>query len=99
MNNTQTPSITDLAIAEIEKEAIALHPVYSIDLLPIHVLGLIARLRAAERDAARYRWMRAGGLYSMPYTDHGAGPEFSTCEEFDADVDAAMIKPEPNPKV
>ncbi len=39
------------------------------------------------QDAARYRWLRDGGIYSLPYDDHGAGPEF---DFNDAAIDAAM---------
>ncbi len=40
-----------------------------------------------EKDAARYRWIRDGGFYSLPYKDHGMGPEFNLSDEV---VDAAM---------
>ncbi len=44
----------------------------------------IERLRA---DAARYQWLRDGGIYILPYEDHGAGPEFDLS---DSSIDAAM---------
>jgi len=41
------------------------------------------------RDAERYRWLRDGGIWRLPYDDHGAGPEFDLSE---AAIDAAMTK-------
>lgn len=44
------------------------------------------------RDAARYRWLRNGGIYSLGYKDHGAGPEFNHSDDLDAEIDAAIAK-------
>lgn len=39
------------------------------------------------QDAERYRWLERGGLWELPYDDHGAGPEYDLSR---AAVDAAM---------
>lgn len=52
-----------------------------------------ALLSASQEDAehaAMYRWLRDGGLSSLPYDDHGAGPEFASGEDLDAVIRAAM---------
>jgi hypothetical protein len=45
---------------------------------------------AAVRDGERYRWLRNGGIWSLPYDDHGIGPEFPCEDALDAIVDAAI---------
>jgi hypothetical protein len=67
----------------------------------------IAALRAAlaasdkpadvQRDADRYRWLRNEGLYVLSYKDHGAGPEFNTCADLDAEIDAFMTATKETP--
>jgi len=44
-------------------------------------------IAALKADAGRYRWLRDGGIYAIPYSDHGGGPEFDLT---DAVIDAAM---------
>ena len=51
-------------------------------------VGLMrAEIERLSKDAERYQWLRDGGIYILPYEDHGAGPEFDLS---DASVDAAM---------
>jgi hypothetical protein len=50
--------------------------------------GEIEGLRA---DADRWRWLVGGGIYDLPYKDHGSGPEFDLSPEA---VDAAMQQKE-----
>ena len=59
---------------------------------PTAVLALISRLRAAERDAARYRWLREQNnddfefaVVSNPHFDVFASPD-----DLDAAIDTAM---------
>jgi len=46
-----------------------------------------------KTDALRWRWLFGGGLYDLPYKDHGNGPEFDLSPEA---VDAAMQQQEKN---
>lgn len=61
MTTPPVPSITDEQLAELERAALAKK---SEGFLLVHnlscndMLALITRLRAAEADAARYRWLR-----------------------------------------
>lgn len=63
------------------------------------VLALITRLRAAEKDAARYRWLRDSDWYVGPDTveaDEGGcrllgyANENSAAEDLDKAIDTAM---------
>lgn len=64
MTTNPVMSITDEQIAEIEALAFKTHEstaglsAYASATNPSKLLALISRLRAAERDAARYRWLR-----------------------------------------
>lgn len=51
------------------------------------IAELRAALEAMRKDAERYRWLRDGGLCAMNYKDRGAGPEFASGDDFDAEVD------------
>lgn len=58
MTTAPIPSITDEQIAEIEAEALhAVSSEWSASVSGNYILALISRLRAAERDAARYQFM------------------------------------------
>ena len=62
MSTNPVMSITDEQIAEIEGEAIeAVQINWPTSISGARILALISRLRAAERDAARYRWLRERG--------------------------------------
>ena len=51
-------------------------------------VGLMrAEIGRLSKDAERYQWLRDGGIYILPYEDHGAGPEFDLS---DSSIDAAM---------
>lgn len=54
-------SITDDQIAEIEQAVSFLQTTNYTDVENGTVLAIITRLREAERDAARYRWLRERG--------------------------------------
>ena len=102
--NTQT--ITDEQIAEMEQEALRKYrePLEWFVYEPSYVLALISRLRAAERDAARYRWLRDGapattGTVTMVSMANEYGDRVSDWihgNRLDAKIDAAMAQPEPN---
>lgn len=101
-----TPIITDEQIAEIEALATGGNvPRWgSMVMCCGTVLDLICRLRAAERDAARYRWLREQNesLSSDAFVvlsqdcpaDEGLRHWVGAC--LDTAVDAAMTKLEPN---
>lgn len=85
-------TITDEQIAEIE--AFCNMAVFKDDANSPQSMGelraLISRLRAAERDAARYRWMRDN-------CDTASDIASACCGlKWDAAIDAAMALPEPN---
>lgn len=79
MTTTPVHSITDDQIAEIEALAedclefdwgpdvgmTHAETVYACSVSPSSVLAIITRLREAEKDAARYRWLRNEAL-NMP---------------------------------
>lgn len=59
MTNENVPSITDEQLADLEMHADLPHPdEMDCDVTFGELRGLIARLRAAEKDAGRYRWLR-----------------------------------------
>jgi len=43
----------------------------------------------ARQDAARYRWLKGGGLYALPSTEHGLGEEYDF-REWDQLIEAKM---------
>lgn len=47
-------------------------------------------LRERNRNADRYQWMKAGGIYKLPYDDHGAGPEYDI-DAWDSTIDADLV--------
>lgn len=47
---------------------------------------------ALRQDAERYRWLRDANINTLPYDDHGIGPEFPCGDDLDAAVDSAMRK-------
>lgn len=49
--------------------------------------ALREELNQCKKDAARFRWLRDGGLFSLPYDDFGCGPVYDLSDEA---VDAAM---------
>jgi hypothetical protein len=55
--------------------------------------ALVANLTQEQlvEFAARYMAIRNGGLYDLPYSDHGAGPEFADSFELDGQVDALIF--------
>lgn len=99
-------TITDEQIAEMEQEALRKYrePLEWFVYEPSYVLALISRLRAAERDAARYRWLREQNeslsadafvvLSQDCPADDGLRHWVGAC--LDTAVDAAMAPPEPN---
>jgi hypothetical protein len=58
-------------------------------LTPKVILELIRRLREAERDVGRYRWLRFADLDKLA-SDNWKDGEVFTGEEFDSAIDAAM---------
>lgn len=63
-----------------------------VELEPATVIALLDRLEAAEKDAARYRWLRDGNDHkNSPATQiamHSYGLEWDAA--IDAAIDAAM---------
>lgn len=66
MTTAPVHSITDEQIADIEQRASMGLSHYVHGVSSYAVISLIARLRAAERDAARYRWLRESMWYVGP---------------------------------
>lgn len=98
-----TPTITDEQIAEIER-FVGFGGSF-IKVKSSALTGLISRLRAAERDAARYRWLREQEAEEGIAVLNVTGWErAATCwaltypdaELLDSAIDAAMALPEPN---
>ena len=84
-------TITDDQIAEIEHAATEQ---LEAGLEPGFALALITRLREAERDAARYRWIREVASGEYEDFDVVAGAAFDAAygraRNFDLSIDAAM---------
>lgn len=81
-------SITDEQLAELELVVSQAEDDYPMKKL---FMALIARLRAAEKDAARYRWLRKGSenlksRYWLPSV------KSSGFQDIDDAVDTAMEK-------
>lgn len=75
MTTPIVPSITDEQLAELESSAD-----HQYCTVPGSIIaGILLRLRAAEKDAARYRWLRDKGLRNelfaaSPTIAPGLGP-------------------------
>lgn len=54
--------------------------------------ALKAECERMRQDAERYRWLRDANINTLPYDDHGIGPEFPCGDDLDAAIDAAMEK-------
>lgn len=95
MTTTPVMSITDEQIAEIEEAAASK---MSEGFLLVHnlscydILALISRLRAAERDAGRYRWLCDGNGYFME--EAGLCGATNDKGEADRQIDDAMAAKE-----
>ena len=93
MSQPIVPSITDEQISEIERFAN-----FGGDYLKVKnsaVTGLLARLRAAEKDAARYRFIKdeCDRRWDIMYQDVEIivpAQNFDDCDDLDGLVDAAM---------
>lgn len=93
MTTTPVMTITDEQIAEIEYYALC-----GLQASPANILALISRLRAAEKDAERYRWLRdvsvdADGDTVMAAKIDGEGNTISNWmfgRLLDDSIDAAM---------
>lgn len=101
-------SITDNQIAEIEELANDAAPfgwrpdiwmthaqaVYACSVGPDSILALITRMREAERDAARYRWLRERGDACQWMNIIRVDIEEFVMQDnaLDAAIDAAMMK-------
>lgn len=98
MTTPPVPSITDEQLAEIERHAINIAdrdsgatPSISAE----ELAGLITRLRAAEADAARYRWLRGkfgimGNNVSLPCGYRSEESIAQMALEADSAIDTAM---------
>ena len=95
MTTSPVPSITDEQIAEIENYVnLYADPVIPPQVSYAEIAALIARLRAAEKDAARYRyWSRMAA--HEPSTMARLIAHCSTRDEYDAAIDAAMTEAKP----
>lgn len=94
MTTPIVPSISDEELAELEESFAPFDGQQS-----MMIKGLIARLRAAEADAKRYRWLRGQfGVFNeritipMGYVDDERRANLAA--EADEQIDAAM---EPKP--
>lgn len=62
--------------------------------------GTIADLEAEceelRKDAERYRWLRDAKINTLPYDNHGMGPEFPYDDDLDAAIDAALAQEQEN---
>ena len=97
MTTAPIQSITDEQIAEIE--AIAENGCSIPEYLADDVVAIISRLRAAERDAERYRWLRDNWfqVYGTSLGERGIkleiGDIWNRCgkpDHVDAAIDTAM---------
>ncbi len=86
MTTPIVPSITDEQLAESERMIAEIDRVAG--QIP-SVAALIARIRADGKDAARYRWLRAGG-YLYSWADLHVCDEHRGAEITDQTIDAAM---------
>lgn len=92
MTTTQVHSITDEQIAEIEALARAAHKstvdlyLYANSMTPSLLFAIITRLREAEKDAARYRWLRK----SNGQPQRAVFLDSSTTYDMDEAIDTAM---------
>lgn len=98
MTTRPVTSITDEQLAELERAALAKK---SEGFLLVHnlscndMLALITRLRAAEADAARYRWLRGkfgimGNNVSLPCGYRSEESIAQMALEADSAIDTAM---------
>ena len=91
MTTAPVPSITDEQLAEIEQQC---EKFSGFSVNSVLVEQLIARLRAAERDAERYRWMReqaAGNAETWQAVENAAFTAWSGLHHsFDMNIDDAM---------
>ena len=96
MTTSPVPSITDEQIAEIEGYAVqaltspAPDAVAAIILSATDINALIARLRAAEKDAERFRWIAENADVDC----RGHAPE-GDYESLGCRIDAAMTEAKP----
>lgn len=96
MTTPPVPSITDDLLAEIERHAINIADRDSGATPSINaeeLAGLITRLRAAEADAARYRWLReqCGMSGSLTIAEVGSWELIPwSGDDIDAAIDTAM---------
>ena len=92
MTTSPVPSITDEQLDELEREAIRKHeePLEWFVYEPSYVLSLIARLRAAEKDAERFRWIAENADVDC----RGHAPE-GDYESLGCRIDAAMTEAKP----
>ncbi|HHW1589614.1 TPA: hypothetical protein ACUT5W_000982 [Pseudomonas aeruginosa] len=101
MTNPIVLSISDEQLAELE--GYSQHPAFLGDedsaITMGELRGLIARLRAAEADAKRYRWLRDSGRLLGDSMDSHAdyffvvtadGEDVMWFEQLDSAIDAAM---------
>lgn len=52
--------------------------------------ALQAECEELRKDAARYRWLRDANINTLPYDNHGMGPEFPYDDDLDAAIDDAL---------
>lgn len=57
---------------------------------PKAILHILNSMEAAEKDAARYRWLRHGEISKLPHSDWGDGLVYDEREALDAHIDSAM---------
>jgi len=96
MTTPLVPSITDEQLSELES-LLACDPQGSIFTSAKELGSLISRLRAAERDAERYRWLRDSVWYVGPQPDdeengYRSNDKNWRVEGIDIAIDAAMLE-------
>lgn len=85
MTTPIVPSITDGQLAELESSYEHAYCTIPGSL----IAALVIRLRCAEKDAARYRWLRDSG-YLYSWTDLHVCDEHRSAEITDQTIDSAM---------
>ena len=75
----------DLMLEEAEKQK-AMHFVMAAGFTNSEIIFMLTRLREAERDAARYRWLRDVGRHEYDVDDFFGG----SSDSVDVGIDQAM---------
>lgn len=91
MTTPLVQSISDEQLAELE-QAVEESMLYAVQIDTAKISALIARLRAAEADAKRYRWLRDNDQFDPQSQDEILAEAFQkyTGGLLDSSIDQAM---------